>query len=65
MALSRTEAGPRSHGCFRLPLPLVPFYLLPAFKENLGWGWGVRFFRWVRQGSLFLLKSSVQSISHS
>lgn len=42
-------------------LPLVLFYLLPAFKENPGG----EIFRWVKQGSLFLLKSSVQSISHS
>lgn len=43
------------------PLQLVPFYLLFAFRGNPGG----EIFRWVRQGSLFLLKSSVQSISHS
>lgn len=34
----------------RHPLPLVLFYLLPAFRENPGG----EIFRWVRQGSLFL-----------
>lgn len=35
------------------PLPLVLFYLLPAFKENPGG----EIFRWVKQGSLFLQKA--------